>query len=316
MPDFGILKRVDLREVWSKEATEFTPWLADNLPALGEALGMELELQGREAACGDFLCDLLARDLGSKRLVVIENQLSSTDHDHLGKLITYASGLDAGVVVWIAPEIREEHRQALDWLNQRTDANVDFFGVIAEVLKIDDSRPAFSFRPISFPNQWRKGNIVTTAGKPSERGEAYRAFFQDLIDELRDRHKFTNARVGQPQNWYSFASGVSSVTYGFSFAQGGQVRAEVYIDTEDTDANKAIFDTLEKDKEAIEGPFGERLQWERLNHRRASRIAVYRHGSIEEEPQALGEIKAWAIDRLLKLKKVFGPRISDLAQEM
>jgi hypothetical protein len=316
MPDFGILKRVDLREVWSKEASEFTPWLAENLSALGEALGMELEIQSREAACGDFSCDLLARDLGGNRVVVIENQLSSTDHDHLGKLITYASGLDAGVVVWIAPEIREEHRQALDWLNQRTDPTVDFFGVVVEVLKIDDSRPAFSLRPIAFPNQWRKVTIVTAGGgKPSGRGEAYRAFFQDLIDELRERHKFTNARVGQPQNWYNFASGVSSVTYGLSFAQGGQVRAEVYIDTEDAEGNKAIFDALEKDKETMEGEVGAPLKWERLNHRRASRIAIYRPGAIDE-PDTSGEIKAWAVDRLLKLKKVFGPRILELAREI
>jgi hypothetical protein len=315
-PEFGVLKKIDLRAVWSKEATEFTPWLADNLTALGEVLGMELELQNREAACGDFSCDLLARDLGSNRGVVIENQLSSTDHDHLGKLITYASGLEAGVVVWIAPEIRDEHRQALDWLNQRTDANVDFFGVVVEVVKIDDSRPAFSLRPIAFPNQWRKGNIGSAGGgKPSERGEAYRQFFQALIDELRTVHKFTNARAGQPQNWYSFASGISSVTYGFTFAQGGQVRAEVYIDTEDVDENKALFDALLKEKVDIENEFGEALKWERLDHRRASRIAIYRKGAIDEA-ETLGDLRAWAVDRLLKVKKVFGARIADLAKQM
>jgi hypothetical protein len=276
---------------------------------------MELELQGREAACGDFSCDLVARDLGGNRVVVIENQLSETDHDHLGKLITYASGLDAGVVVWIAPEIRDEHRQALDWLNQHTEQKLDFFGVLVEVLRIDDSRPAFSLRPVAFPNQWRKDNVPTTGvGKPSVRGEAYRTFFQELIDTLRAEHRFTNARVGQPQNWYSFASGVSSVTYGVSFAQGGEVRAEVYIDTEDGEENKAMFDALAKDKEAIESQFGEPLRWERLDHRRASRIAVYRPGTIEEVEKH-GEIRRWVVERLLKLKKVFGPRIAELARE-
>jgi hypothetical protein len=313
MPQFGVLKRVDLREVWSKEASEFTPWLAENLAELGEALGMELEMQSREAAVGGFSCDLLARDLGSSRLVVIENQLSPTDHDHLGKLITYASGLDAGVVVWIAPEIRDEHRQALDWLNQRTDTNVDFFGVVVEVLRIDDSRPAFSLRPVAFPNQWRKENVAGAGGgKPSERAEAYRSFFQELIDELRERHKFTGARVAQSQNWYAFASGLSSVTYGFSFAQGGQVRAEVSIATGDAEANKALFDALEKEKAMIESQFGEPLKWERLDHRRASRVAVYRPGTIDE-PETLGQVKGWAVDRLLKLKKIFGPRIAQLS---
>ena len=193
---------------------------------------------------------------------------------------------------------------------------MDFFGVVVEVLKIDDSRPAFSLRPIAFPNQWRKGNFGPAGpGEPSEKGEAYRRFFQDLIDELRSVHKFTNARAGQPQNWYSFASGISSVTYGFSFAQGGQVRAEVYVDTEDADENKGLFDALEKGKADVETQLGEPLTWERLDHRRASRIAVYRKGSIDE-PETWADIKTWAVDRLLKLKKVFGPRIASLAREM
>lgn len=314
MPDFGLLKKVDLREVWSKEAREFTPWLANHLSSLGEALGMDLELRSSEVAVGDFSCDIVARDLGSNRNVVIENQLSPTDHDHLGKLITYASGLEAGVVVWIAQELRDEHRQALDWLNQRTDANVDFFGVVVEVLRIDDSRPAYTFRPVALPNEWRKRNIsIPGSPKVSERSEAYRAFFQGLIDELRERHRFTGARVGQPQNWYSFASGVAGITYGVSFAQGNQVRAELYIDTEDVQANKALFDALEAEKDVLEGRLGEPLTWERLDHRRASRIAVYRPGSIDESSM-LGEIRAWAIDRLLKLKGVLGPRVAQLAR--
>lgn len=311
MKDFGVLKKIDLRELWAKEASDFTPWLAEHLPALGDVLGMELELQSREAPVGDFSLDLLARDVGRDRLVIIENQLEPTDHDHLGKLLTYAAGYDASVIVWLAQEIREEHRQTIDWLNQHTDSNTEFFAVVIEVLQIDESRPAYNFKPVAFPNEWRKTNIGAGGGAGiSERGEAYRRFFQELIDDLRVKHRFTGARMGQAQSWYSFASGYSGVTYGVSFARGGRVRAELYISTGESGENKRLFDALAKDRQTVETDFGEPLEWERLDDRSASRIAIYRTGSIDDDAQTLQEIKEWAINRLLKFKTAYGPRLA------
>ncbi len=311
--EFGNLTSVDLREIWSNEASDFSPWLTQNLSSLGKVLGMELELQSREAPVGDFALDILARDLGNNRIVVIENQLEPTDHDHLGKLLTYAAGYNAGAIIWIAQEIREEHRQTLDWLNQHTDDGIEFYAVIVEVLKIDDSKPAFNFKPVVFPNEWRKSHIKSAdAGEPSERSEAYRDYFQVLIDELRDKHKFTGARAGQPQNWYNFSSGISGITYGTSFAARNRVRAELYIDRGDASLNKSLFDSLFQSKQEIEAEFNEPLEWERLDDGRASRIATYREGSIGEDSQTLEEIRNWAIDRLLRFKKVFGPKLVDL----
>ena len=309
MPDFGELKAVDIRGLWPNEARDFTPWLAENIERLGEALGMDLEIAAREADVGDFSLDLLAKDLGSGRHVVIENQFGATNHDHLGKLITYAAGVDAVAVIWLTETVRDEHKQALEWLNRRTDAGIHFFAVVVQVVRIDQSRPAFIFKPVVSPNEWQRA-ARESVERQSPRGEAYRRYFQILIDELRDRHRFTGARAGQPQNWYSFPSGVQGVSCGTSFAQGGRVRVEIYIDQGDADKNKALFDRLLAQKSAVERDLGESLEWERLDDRRACRIAVYRPGSIEQSEEKLAEIQTWAIDRLLRLKKVFGPRLA------
>ena len=288
----GVLSRVDVRRLWPNEARDFTPWLAENLDVLAGVLGMDLELRTQEAAVGSFSLDLLARDLGRDHEVVIENQLESTDHDHLGKLLTYAAGHDAAVAIWIATEFREEHRQALDWLNQRTDATTEFFGIVVEALQIDNSRPACNFRLVAFPNDWRKTNVSTTDSTPSPRAEAYQAFLQDLIDRLRTKHDFTKARKASLQNWYTFSSGVSGIGYGVSFGLGSRVRAEVYIDRGDVTWNKHIFDALHQQRGEIENALGEPLDWERMDDKRASRIAAYRSGSIDDSHQTIEEIAA------------------------
>lgn len=309
MVDFGEYKSLDPRVVWPNEARDFTPWLATNISELGDALGMDLEVSTTEADVGDFSLDILAKDLGTGRQVVIENQFGATDHDHLGKLLTYAAGFDATAVIWVAEAIRDEHRQALEWLNRRTDVETHFFALVVEVFQIDNSRPAFKFKPVVSPNEWQRATRDAAERQESPRAESYRQFFQTLIDELREKHKFTGARAGQPQNWYSFASGVSGITYGTSFAQGGRVRTDLYIDQGDLDMNKAAFDRLLVQREVLEREFGEPLEWERLDDRRASRIAVYREGSIDNSPEELAEIRAWTVDHLLRLKRVFGPRL-------
>ena len=313
MAQLGNIKKLEPRQIWRNEAAEFTPWLADNLTLLGESLQMDLEIQRIEAPVGPFSVDILARDLNTRRSVVIENQLEQTDHDHLGKLLTYASGYDAGCIVWIAPSIREEHRQAVDWLNQHTDADTRFFAVVMELLQIDNSLPAPNFRIVAAPNEWKK-TTVRASGDSSPRAEAYRVFFQGLIDELRDKHGYTNARVGQPQSWYSFASGVSGVSYSASFAHGSRCRAEMYVDRGDKDENKKLFDRLASDRVSIESGFGNKLEWERLDDRRACRVAVYREGRIDEDAAKLSELKTWLVTQLLKFKEVFGERLRNISE--
>jgi len=277
----------------------------------GEVLGLDLELTQREASAGDFSVDLVARDLGRDRVVIIENQLEPTDHTHLGQLITYAASREAGVVIWISRYFREEHRQALDWLNRIHEGHTEFFGIVLELLRVDDSKPAANFRLVAFPNQWTRA-AATPSTEVSPKRAAYQRFFQRLLDELRERHKFTNARAAQPQSWYSFSSGVRGFSWAICFALAGRVRAELYIDTQDADHNEQILDALLKDRTTFEKDFGDPLEWERLDEKRAYRIACYRSGSIEDSTEKLEEIQAWAVDHLLRLKKVFGSRLRDL----
>ena len=166
-PNLAKIERVDLREAWPNEAQDFTPWLADNIAELGEALGMDLGEPQTEVPVGSFKLDILATNLGSKRYVIIENQLDETDHDHLGKLLTYAAGYDAETIVWIAKTFRDAHRQALEWLNQRTGVDTRCFGVVLELFQLDDGRLAPYFYPVVTPNEWAKVRKKAAPPSPS-----------------------------------------------------------------------------------------------------------------------------------------------------
>lgn len=306
---FGELKKVPIREIWAHEAQDFTPWLAKNIDILGTALGLELELIQEEASVGNFSLDILAKDLGSAENVIIENQFSQTDHDHLGKLLTYAAGFDASYVIWVAETIREEHRQALEWLNNRTDNDTQFFAVVVEVIQIDDSKPAYNLKPVVFPNEWHKSKSkIKPSQQLSTKSEKYKSYFQDLINELRDTHRFTSAKAGQPQNWYAFASGISGINYGANFCQGNKVRTELYIDYGSAEDNEACLDYLLESKQQIEEEFGTQLSWEPIDGKRAARVAIYCDGSIDSESNLL-EIKDWHISNLLKFKAAFTDRL-------
>ena len=149
-------READLKKAWPTEAADFTPWLAAHLDQLGESMGMDLYFEDREAPVGSYRLDILATDLNSNRPVIIENQLDTTDHGHLGQLLTYAAGFDAEAIVWVTREFRDEHRQALDWLNQRTGEDTRFFGVVVDLWRIADSPLAPHFRLV-VEQSWTDG---------------------------------------------------------------------------------------------------------------------------------------------------------------
>lgn len=318
--EFGEIEEVSLTEVWKNEATDFTPWLARNVDALGAVLGLELELVRTEAAVGGFSCDILAKDLGANRLVIIENQIKPTDHDHLGKLITYASGLGGEAIVWVAKKLRDEHRQAIEWLNERTRSGTDFWGVEIKVIRIGDSKPAFQFQVVAAPFEVETSQPAPP-DPPGEESlsELYRRYFQSLIDELRDVHHFTNARTAQPQNYYAFASGAAGLPFVATFANNDRATIQLAIQFGTTSENKAYFDFLQQEGNVVEQEMGVtqgELSWERMDDKQMSRIILAREGSIRSDTQTLSDIHDWMVSSLLKFRQVFGPRLHRILHQV
>ena len=319
MVNLGAIEKVDLRTVWPNEASDFTPWLAENIDKLGEALGLDLELQSAEAPVGSFSLDVLARDLGSNRPVIIENQLEATNHDHLGKLLTYAAGYDAYAVVWLTRDFRDEHRQALDWLNQRTGEDTQFFGVVVEAWRIDGSRPAPHFRVAAMPNDWQKRTVsAVREGSTrivSEQGKRYQDFYRPIIEAVEGGLQFTGSRNGMPQRWCIFYAGVRSVRYGANFYRyDGSARVELTMRRNDKEWNEQLFDLLMERNERIEMELADALEWERFDDFQMCRISVMREANIDDDDDSLKELREWMIDRLLAFKRVFTPHLAELVK--
>ena len=312
-PNLAKIERVDLREAWPNEARDFTPWLAENIAELGEALGMDLELQQTEASVGDYSLDVLATDLNQNRPVIIENQLETTDHDHLGKLLTYAAGHDANVIVWLTREFRDEHRAALDWLNQRTGEDTEFFGVIIELWKIGDSLPAPHFRLAAAPNDWRKRTISRRDRILSEVDESRREFFGSLFDALTECGVKVPRKI--PTGYAQFTIERARLAYAAKFLSGQKkVRIALHIYSRDAEWNRQIMEGLKESKDEIESTLGESLSWQQGT--KDCMIALERAGDIDAGKDDRLEIRNWMVVRLLSFREIFDPMLSQLLREL
>ncbi|WAH39034.1 DUF4268 domain-containing protein [Alicyclobacillus dauci] len=301
----------DIRSIWTNEARDFTPWLANNIDALGEELGIEIELISTEQSVGPFSLDILAKDVGNGSLIAVENQLESTDHSHLGQLLTYASGLDAKIMIWIAEEIREEHRKAIDWLNEVTNDDVQFFAVEIQVITIGDSTPAPLFKVKASPNEWSKSRRVKTTGTPSTSARSgkqqyYHDFYTKLLERLhKESPSFTTARKVGYDSWYGFGVGRTGFALNLAFRSGNRFSCELYIDCGDKETNEGYFDAIERDKDTIESKLGA-LEWERLDGKRACRIVKYEKYGNDD---AMVE---WGIRTVMEFRDVFQPYVKKM----
>lgn len=313
----GRLTRIDLRDIWNSEAADFTPWLArpENLAVLGEALNIELELEAQERTVGPFRADLLCKDIGNDHWVLIENQLERTDHGHLGQLLTYASGLEAVTIVWIAARFTEEHRSTLDWLNKITDESFRFFGLEVELWRIGDSPAAPKFNIVSKPNDWSQS--VAQAARAIDDSEltetkmtqrAYWASFSDVLNEMAG--PVLGNKKPQPQSWMSYPIGRSGFHLNPVMVRSkNKVRAELYISG---DHAKAFFGILKQQKALIEQELGYPLEWDELPSRRDCRIATYLNDVDVGDEGDWPRQHKWLATRLNDLYRVLAHRVSEL----
>lgn len=317
MADLGVIERVDLREVWPHEAQDFTPWRAENLDKLGEALGLELELQSAEAAVGPFALDVLARDANGNGPVVIENQLGPTDHTHLGQLLTYAAGYDAYAVIWLTREFREEHRQVLDWLNHRTGEGTQFFGVVVEAWRIDSSRPAPHFKLAAMPNDWQKRLSAverqTRSSTLSDREKRYAAYWRALDEMMRD-HNFVRDGDETANSWAVFESEFEGITWNTSFQSKGRAWVELYLSAGKMGREWAdqVHEWLEERRMDIETELGYTLNWGTHLRARNYRISAEHPGRITDDEETLVELREWMRNQLLAFDVVFAPIIQEI----
>lgn len=303
------LEKVPLRTIWHDEARDFTAWLADNLEFLSEALGLSLSLVEREAAAGPFAADILAED-ASGNLVIIENQLARTDHDHLGKLIVYLSNLEAKTAIWITSDPRPEHEAAIHWLNETLPADIALYLVKLEAYRIGDSPPAPLLTIVAGPSPEAK-QIGGQKKELAQRHMLRLEFWGQLLERAKERTGL-HARISPSKdNFISAGAGKSGLTFAYVIRMG-DAQVELYIDQVDAEANKRIFDQLFANKEQIEAAFGGPLEWQRLNDRRACRICHRLTLGGLADRDRWPDIQEAMIDSMVRLEQALKPQIKHL----
>jgi hypothetical protein len=312
---------VDLRSQWESESEDFTPWLAiaENLTLLGDTIGIDLVVEKIEQEVGPYYADILCKQSGTDRWVVIENQLEPTDHSHLGQLLTYSAGLGATTVVWVASRFTNEHRAALDWLNEHTDEDLSFFGIEVELWKIGTSAVAPKFNVVVQPNDWSKSvQASAQSGNLTEAKKTQLAFWTAYRDHLLARSHL-RCQKPAPQHWVNTSIGKSGVVLNSIASMWDSVQesytGEIRIDLLLNDGNsKSYFAQLSADMETIEKEIGEELNWHNPPETRNCRVFIRRAADITDTAM-WPEQHEWLRTRLEAFERVFGPRVRKLKSD-
>lgn len=301
--ELGILKTVTPRQKWSNEARDFTPWLAENIEELNKALGLELEVENIEVGVGPYSADILAKDTGTGQYVVIENQLGKTDHDHLGKAITYASVLDALTIIWIATDFTEEHKKSLDWLNDHTSEEISFYGVQLELWQIDDSKAALRFNVISKPNQAvRQAARTKSTEELSDKRKFQYEFWCKFRDKLAQTKKIPSLQTPRPQYWFDIPLGKAHIVISNTCnTEVNTIGVRIYISSKIADT---MLPYLESRKDEIESLIGQKLSWN-PNPNNRDKIIALQHATDFNDETKINEALDWLVRNAIKFRETF-----------
>lgn len=310
-PVISYLELVPIRKVFLKEAHNFTPWLEQHIDSLAERLQIKLSDAQREKAAGEFSVDLLCED-GDGRPVIIENQLEPTNHDHLGKVLTYLVNLDAKTAIWITTDPRPEHQKVINWLNESTAEDISFYLVKVEGIRIGNSPYAPLFTVLAGPDRQAK-EAGKTKKEWAERHHLRFEFWKSLLERSRERTKlFSNISPGK-EHWLATGAGKSGIIFTYVILRdGGGVTLYIDHDHETGKKNKQIFDALLMDKDAIEKEFGGRIEWNRSDDTRASNIHVRLSGSGLKEKDTWPTLQDKMIDTMIRFAKAIRPRLAKI----
>ncbi len=304
--NIGRLEQVELRDLWKHEEYNFSAWLSDpeNIALLSETIGIEISEPQTERVVGSFSADIIAEEEGSGRKILIENQLEASNHDHLGKLFTYGSGLDAEVIIWIVKTARQEHEQAINWLNEHTDEKINIFLIEIEAWRIGASDPAPRFNVIAKPNDWAKLVKQASEGTLSEYKLLQQKFWEHL-NEFDEKSLLGN-RKARPRHWHDVSLGSSKAHISLTINKVSQtITCDLYIPHDD---DKKIFDKLLLQQAEIENLVGAPLEWMRLESKRATRVRISHPADIENE-QDWTAYANWLLTTASVFRKVFSKRI-------
>jgi hypothetical protein len=308
----GRLEKLDLRTFWKKEATDFTPWLAreENIQLLSETIGIELEVQGQEESVGTFSADILCKDTINDHYVLIENQLERTDHNHLGQLLTYAAGLDAVTIIWIAQKFTDEHRAALDWLNRITDESFTFFGVEIELYKIGDSASAPMFNIISKPNDWTKQvKKSATTQVATETKLMQQEYWQGLKEYMEKSQSFIKMQSPLPQHWTNIAIGKSNYHLSASVnSRDNSINIWFNITGEQAKPNYEWLYTKAHENSLSE--ISKDLVWDKMQRRKMAAVTLKTSADFTMKSDWKNQF-AWYKDHLEKFANYFKPIIKN-----